>query len=150
MYILKRQQILHSRLESVWDFLKDPHNLNAITPDDLQFKIVSDVPTTMYNGLIIEYQIQIPLIGRQKWITEIKHIRENHSFVDEQRLGPYKFWFHHHQIDQTDNGVKSCDTVYYQPPFGPAGRLVNRFFIAKTLDRIFDYRREKLQEIFSS
>jgi hypothetical protein len=29
------------------------------------------------------------MLGWQHWITEIKHIREGVSFVDEQRHGPY-------------------------------------------------------------
>ena len=34
-------------------------------------------PETMYDGLVIEYRIVIPLLGKQAWLTEIKHIREH-------------------------------------------------------------------------
>jgi len=148
MYILRREQFLPTSLEKAWDFLENPYNLNRITPADLHFEITSDAPEVMYNGLIIEYLITIPIMGRHHWITEIKHIREKHSFVDEQRLGPYRFWYHHHQIEQEDGGVRSYDTVYYQPPYGVAGRLLNKIFIDKTLQRIFDYRQTRLAEIF--
>ncbi len=148
MYILKREQLLDTSLENVWDFLKNPYNLNAITPPDLHFEIISTVPEEMYEGLIIDYRITIPVIGRQKWVTEIKHIQANHSFVDEQRIGPYKFWYHHHQIQKVDSGIRSRDTIYYLPPFGLFGKMLNVFFIERNLDRIFDFRKTKLHEIF--
>lgn len=149
MYTLRWEQHLTTSLDLAWDFLRNPHNLNHITPPDLNFIIVSTVPDVMYNGLIIEYSIQIPFIGRQKWITEIKHIQEKHSFVDEQRIGPYSFWYHYHHIEQDEGGVCSTDTVFYLPPFGIFGKVANSLFIAKTLGRIFDYRQKKLAEIFS-
>ncbi len=148
MYIIKREQLLRTSLKEAWAFLENPHNLNKITPPDLHFEITTDTPEVMFNGLIIEYLITIPIVGKQRWVTEIKHIRKESSFVDEQRLGPYRFWYHLHRISQETDGVKSCDTVCYQPPFGIAGRLINRFFIQKTLQRIFDYRQKKLAELF--
>ncbi len=149
MYILEREQLLHTTLQDAWSFIENPHNLNAITPPELHFQITSAAPEVMFNGLIIEYLITIPVIGNQRWVTEIKHIKKEHSFVDEQRLGPYKFWYHQHRLLPEDEGVRSFDTVYYQPPLGIAGRLLNILFIEKTLARIFDYRQLKLAEIFN-
>ncbi|MDJ0622730.1 MAG: SRPBCC family protein [Desulfocapsaceae bacterium] len=148
MYTLRLDQFLTTSLEKAWAFLENPYNLNRITPADLHFEITSDAPEVMHDGLIIEYLITIPVIGRQRWITEIKHIQKMHSFVDEQRLGPYRFWYHLHQIKEEANGVRSFDTVYYKPPYGIAGHLLNRLFISKTLNRIFDYRQTRLAEIF--
>jgi ligand-binding SRPBCC domain-containing protein len=149
MYILKREQLLNTSIEKVWAFLENPHNLNDITPPGLHFTITSDTPEVMHNGLIIEYLITIPLIGRRRWVTEIKHIDKEHSFVDEQRLGPYRFWYHQHQIVKETGGVRSYDTVYYQPPLGPAGGILNSLFIDTTLQRIFDFRQKRLADIFA-
>lgn len=147
MYTLRREQHLHASLEETWAFLKNPFNLNYITPPELNFEIISKVPEEMYNGLIIEYSIRIPKIGKQKWITEIKHIRQNHSFVDEQRIGPYAFWYHHHLLEPQNSGVKSFDTVYYLPPFGILGKVLHALYIEKQLQKIFDFRRAKLAKI---
>ena len=84
MYTLEREQVIHASLAEAWSFLRDPANLNMITPDDLEFHILSPVPEVMFNGLIIEYRIKIPFLGIKQWIAEIKHIREIHSFVDDQ------------------------------------------------------------------
>ena len=149
MYTLETEQIVQAGLERTWDFLKNPTNLNSITPPDLHFEIISQVPEVMFDGLIIEYRISIPMLGKQKWIAEIKHIQDKHSFVDEQRLGPYRFWFHYHEITETDNGTRVIDRVYYAVPFGPVGRLLHLVYIRNTLERIFAYRKIKLAEILA-
>lgn len=150
MYILERQQKVSGSMEQAWAFLQDPGNLDRITPPDLQFRIVTDVPDIMHNGLIIEYRITIPLIGTHSWVTEIKHIREGFAFVDEQRLGPYRFWYHYHEIRADEGGVLLFDRVHYQPPMGILGRILHRIYIRRTLERIFDYRRERLTAFLSS
>lgn len=144
MYILARQQRVTASMEQAWHFLQNPANLDRITPPDLRFRIVNAIPERMYDGLIVEYRITIPLMGTHSWVTEIKHIREGHSFVDEQRLGPYRFWYHYHEIRPAEGGVLLIDRVFYQPPFGILGRLLHRIYIRKTLERIFSYRRERL------
>jgi ligand-binding SRPBCC domain-containing protein len=149
MYNLYREQYVTATLAEAWDLLKNPANLDLITPEDLKFKIVSPVPQVMFNGLIIEYRIRIPWFGLHTWIAEIKHIREMHSFVDEQRLGPYSFWYHYHQIDAEENRIKLIDRVYYEVPYGIFGKIIHFFFIRKTLQRIFDYRKQKLAELLT-
>jgi len=116
MYTLYREQYVAAMLASAWDLLKNPANLDLITPEDLQFQIVSPVPQEMFNGLIIEYCIKIPWFGQRTWVAEIKHIKEMHSFVDEQRLGPYIFSYHYHQIDAEEGRIKLTDRVYYGVP----------------------------------
>ncbi len=150
MYILERQQRVPASLEQAWEFLQQPANLDRITPTDLRFRIVSEIPAIMVNGLIVQYRITIPLLGTHTWVTEIKHIREGHSFVDEQRLGPYRFWYHYHEIRQEGEEVLLIDKVSYQPPFGLLGHLLHGVYIRKTLERIFDYRRERLDHYLSA
>ncbi|MFT5837357.1 MAG: ligand-binding SRPBCC domain-containing protein, partial [Candidatus Azotimanducaceae bacterium] len=98
IYELYREQTIHTDLETAWNFIRSPQNLDKITPADMAFEIIGELPVEMYDGLLIEYRVGIPLIGKQTWLTELKHIRERHSFVDEQRIGPYKIWYHYHEI----------------------------------------------------
>ena len=88
MHLLEREIILDTDSDKIWEFLSTPINLNELTPPDLHFKILSEVPDKMFNGLTILYEIKIPYFGKQSWLTEIKHIIPGHSFVDEQRRGP--------------------------------------------------------------
>jgi hypothetical protein len=63
MYTLFREQYVTTTLAEAWDLLKNPANLDLITPPDLQFNIVSPIPKVMFNGLIVEYRIRIPWFG---------------------------------------------------------------------------------------
>jgi len=144
-----REQTLTVDLASAWDFISSPQNLDRITPDDMPFEIVSPLPDKMYEGLLIEYRVGIPLVGKQVWLTELKHIKEQHSFVDEQRIGPYKFWYHYHEITEVAQGVRFVDRVRYVMPFGPIGAIAHATWVQRQLSSVFDYRREAMEQIFA-
>ena len=89
------------------------------------------------------------MIGKQTWLSELKHIRERHSFVDEQLIGPYKLWFHYHEISEVEDGIRFVDHVNYIMPFGPLGAIARAIYVKKELDRIFDYRTEAMIRHFA-
>jgi len=134
--------------EDVWNFIATPRNLNLITPENLSFIILSEVPEKMYEGLLIHYNVKIPMFGKWSWLTEIKHIHDGKSFVDEQRSGPYRLWYHYHEVQTYSDGTKIIDQVTYQMPLGLLGDLVNRMIIKRQLDEIFNYREEVFKKIF--
>ena len=148
MHILEREIILDTDPDTLWEFLSTPVNLNDLTPPELHFQILSEVPEKMYNGLTILYEIQIPFFGKRRWLTEIKHIEEGTFFVDEQRVGPYKLWYHQHRIEALDKKTRMIDRVCYQLPFGVLGLLVHRLWVKNMLETIFSYRTARLAERF--
>lgn len=140
-----RQQKIDATIEEVWNYFSTPLNLSVITPEWLNFKIISDVPKEMYEGLIIEYSITPILNIHFKWVTEITHINKPYFFVDEQRFGPYKFWHHKHFFEELDDRtVLMTDEVHYILNFN-----ILNLFVAKKLRAIFDYRYKKVDEIFN-
>lgn len=147
---LRRELTIQTDLETAWNFIRSPANLDAITPDDMDFEIVSDVPEEMYEGLLIEYRIGVPLLGKQPWLTEIKHIRDHHSFVDEQRVGPYKMWLHYHEITESGAGVTFRDHVTYTLPFGPLGSIAYALYVKNELNRVFDFREKAMSQLLES
>lgn len=146
LYTLEREQTVATDISQAWAFISRPENLNRITPEDMHFSIQSTVPEKMYNGLLIEYRIRLPLLGQQTWLTEIKHIREGQSFVDEQRIGPYALWYHYHEITETTDGIRFTDRVNYALPAGPLGRILHSLYIRQELERIFHYRKQALTD----
>lgn len=150
MHLLERDIILDTAPDTIWEFLSTPLNLNELTPPDLDFQILSDVPDKMYNGLTILYEIKIPWFGKRRWLTEIKHIEEGVFFVDEQRLGPYRLWYHQHRVEPCETGqTRMIDRVFYQLPCGIIGKLVHELWVKKMLEGIFDYRAQRLKERFN-
>tara|TARA_R110002111_G_scaffold224548_1_gene286189 strand:- start:60 stop:524 length:465 start_codon:yes stop_codon:yes gene_type:complete len=146
IYQLCREQTIATNLATAWDYISSPQNLDKITPSDMAFEIISQLPQQMYNGLLIEYRVGIPLMGKQTWLTELKHIREQQSFVDEQRIGPYKFWYHYHEIQEVSNGVRFIDKVTYAMPYGPLGAIARMLYVRNELNRIFDHRHSAMQQ----
>ena len=148
-YQFRREQLIKSSLEEVWEFVSAPQNLKVITPPEMGFDILTpNLPGEMYAGMIISYRVS-PLLGiPTTWVTEITHIEAKRYFVDEQRVGPYALWHHQHLLEETDEGILMKDIVSYSPPFGPLGKLANRFIIQKKLAEIFDFRHQAMNKLF--
>ena len=145
----KREQIINSDIDTIWDFVSSPKNLKEITPSYMLFQITSDnLDQKMYPGMIILYKVSPVLKIPLSWATEITHVKEKKFFVDEQRLGPYKIWHHEHHFEEIEDGVLMKDIVTYVPPFGLIGSLANSLFIRKKVNHIFDYREKVLERIF--
>lgn len=134
-----------------WDFFSDPRNLEAITPQNMGFKIISlHHGEKMYAGQLIEYTLN-PLAGiKMYWMTEITHVREKHLFVDEQRFGPYNLWHHQHHFKEVEGGVEMTDIIHYKIPFWFLGDIANALFVKKMLREIFDFRYKKIAGMFGS
>jgi ligand-binding SRPBCC domain-containing protein len=150
MYQLKSTQFIPASLETCWDYFSSPNNLKEITPKNMGFIIKTDLPGKMYEGMMIEY-IVTPLLGiPMNWITEIKAVKEGVFFIDEQRKGPYKIWHHEHHFKAVEGGVEMTDIVSYEVPFGILGKLAHPFIVRPKLEQIFNYRTQKINEIFPS
>lgn len=149
MYTLERTMQVQTTKEKAWDFIRNPANLNLITPPDMAFTIKTQLPDEMFEGMLVEYRVKIPMMGQQPWLSELKYIVPGESFVDEQKIGPYKLWIHYHGLEEAEGGVRFIDRVTYEVPFGIMGKIAHALFIKKTLQRIFDYRKQKLAELLA-
>ncbi len=150
VYNLKTVQVIPSTIEKVWAFFSNPRNLEVITGNDMDFKIISrHHGETIFPGQVIEYYLR-PLLGiKVYWMTEITHVDHHKFFVDEQRFGPYSFWHHQHQFKEVDGGVEMTDIVHYKLPFWIFGDIAHSLFVKNKLRNIFDYRYKKIGEIFA-
>lgn len=147
---LERELVVPAEIDDAWEFIRRPANLDRITPPDLRFQIVGEVPDAMYDGLLVEYRVRIPWLGTRRWLSEIKHVRAPYAFVDEQRVGPYRLWYHEHELAAVPGGVRFRDRVHYALPLWPLGELAHRLLVRRTLERIFDYRAQRLRERFAT
>ena len=148
IYTLHSKQDLPISLDEAWEFLSNPKNLKVITPDYMGFKTLSGDDRPMFAGQIIQY-IVTPVMGiPMKWVTEITHVQDKKYFVDEQRFGPYALWHHKHFLKEIPGGVEMEDIVDYKVPMGILGQMVHPFLVKPKLKEIFDFRRQKLIELF--
>ena len=147
-YQFEREQFIKASIDEAWDFISSPENLSEITPDSMGFEIKGAYEGKMYEGMLIHYRVKPLLNIPTTWVSEISHIKDHEFFIDEQVLGPYKFWHHQHFIEPKDDGVLMRDIVSYQPPLGFLGMIANALFIKKKLNDIFRYRKKALEQRF--
>jgi ligand-binding SRPBCC domain-containing protein len=148
IYSLERKQNLAMTISEAWNFFSNPQNLPLITPPSLKLNITSEIPETMYTGMIITYTVAPVLNIPMTWVTEITHVDEPGIFIDEQRFGPYKFWHHQHTFKEIEGGIEATDLIHYALPLDPLSRIANEFIVKKQLADIFDYRSAYLESKF--
>jgi ligand-binding SRPBCC domain-containing protein len=148
MTTLIQKQFLPISLDKAWEFFSSPHNLNKMTPPEMTFMITSVVPEKMYEGMIITYKIAPFLNIPMYWCTEITHIKDNVYFIDEQRKGPYRIWHHEHHFKEVNGGIEMTDKLYYDIGMGIAGKLAGTLYVHRQVRFIFEFRRQKLIDLF--
>jgi ligand-binding SRPBCC domain-containing protein len=140
MYVLERRQRLELPPERAFEFYGDALNLEAITPPWLGFRVVTPGPIEMRPGALIDYRLRLHGVP-VRWRTRIAVWEPPLRFVDVQVRGPYAMWEHEHSFAPVgSDAVVIRDRVRYALPFGAVGRLAHRLFVARDLERIFDFR----------
>jgi len=143
VHVLDRSQVLPGTPEDVFPFFADARNLEAITPPFLSFAVVTPEPIEMRVGTLIQYRLRLHGVPI-RWLTSIQAWDPPHRFIDTQVTGPYGLWHHTHTFEPHPDGTLMRDVVRYAIPFGPLGELAHRLFVARDVERIFDFRRQEL------
>jgi ligand-binding SRPBCC domain-containing protein len=148
MHHFHSEQWIGRPVDEVFAFFSDANNLEAITPRQLNFHILTPGPIRLAAGARIDYQLKlygIPL----KWATLIESWDPPHQFVDVQLRGPYKMWRHTHRFVSEGAGTRIVDDVDNELPFGPLGRLVDVLRTRREVAGIFAHRSVDIARRFS-
>jgi ligand-binding SRPBCC domain-containing protein len=140
---LTREQIIPGDPDDVFGFFADAFNLEAITPPWLRFRVVTPGPIDMRPGALIEYRLRLHGVPI-RWLTRIEVWKPGVRFADVQLRGPYRVWHHTHSFERHSKGTLARDTVRYELPLGPLGRLAHSAFVRRDLERIFDFRQAEV------
>jgi hypothetical protein len=98
----------------------------------------------MRAGAEIDYRLRVHGLPI-RWRTRIESWQPERRFVDVQLRGPYRLWHHTHEFEEVAGGTLCRDVVRYAVP---GGRLVERLFVRRDVERIFEFRRRALIELF--
>lgn len=149
MRILTSEVTIYRPVDEVFGFFAEAENLNIITPPYLHFNILTPLPIEMKKGSLIDYRIKLGGI-KFKWKTEITLWNPPFAFTDTQIKGPYRIWIHEHTFESYQGKTIVKDKVTYLPPGLIAEPLINSLFVKQRLDKIFDFRRQKISEYFNN
>lgn len=130
--------------DEVFAFFSDAANLGVLTPEFLQFRVLSPTPIEMRRGARIDYRLTVhgfPL----RWQSEITHWLPPWRFVDRQVRGPYRLWVHEHEFEERDGGTLCADRVTWA---AEGDWFVGRWLVAPDLEQIFAHRRLALARRF--
>lgn len=98
----------------------------------------------MRAGAEIDYRLRVHGVPI-RWRTRIESWQPGRRFVDVQVRGPYRLWHHTHDFEEVAGGTLCRDVVRYAVP---GGRWVERLFVRRDIERIFEFRRRALVELF--
>lgn len=146
--VLEYKTVINRPLTEVFDFFSKAENLNELTPENLKFKILTPTPIPMKDGQIIRYRITlfgIPFF----WKTRITEWVPGKKFADEQLSGPYTKWYHEHFFEEIDGRTYMTDKITYLSKGWILAPFLHKLFVDKNVKEIFEYRDEKLKQIFS-
>jgi uncharacterized protein (TIGR01777 family) len=132
--------------EKLFEFFRDPNNLESLTPEMLKFHIHKVSSTEIHQGTFIDYKLRVHGIPIN-WKSEIKDWKPPFSFIDDQLKGPYRQWTHLHEFRPFQGGTLMVDQVRYKLPMGFLGWLVASNFVRKDVENIFSFRRKYIANI---
>ncbi len=139
-YFFETEQWVGAGLDETFAFFADAENLEAITPPFLHFRVLTQLPITMGEGVLIDYRLRLHGMPA-RWVTRIEEWSPGQGFVDRQLSGPYPHWVHRHRFEAGRGGTWVRDRVDYALAFDPLSRPVHAFYVRPTIQRIFAYRR---------
>jgi len=148
-HTLRREQWVPRAVDEVFAFFSDARNLEELTPPWLKFRILTPGEIKMSAGTELRYRLRVRGIPVY-WRTEIRLWEPPVRFVDVERQGPYRLWHHTHGFETRDGGTRMTDVVRYRLPFGPLGTLMNALIVRNDVEKIFDYRHRRIQELFGN
>jgi ligand-binding SRPBCC domain-containing protein len=146
MHTLESELWLPVPRERIFAFFSDAFQLQAITPPAMRMRVVTPAPIEIRQGTTIDYQLRVrglPL----RWRSLISVWEPPERFVDEQLRGPYRHWRHEHTFLARDGGTLVVDRVEYAVRLA---WLTHRWLVRPDLERIFEYRRQKLVALFGA
>ncbi len=144
---LYRRTVVPAPLDEVFAFFSQAGNLDLITPPWLHFRILTPTPLELHRGARIDFALKLNRL-RFRWTTEITAWNPPHSFEDTQIKGPYREWVHFHGFAAREGTTVMEDAVFYRVPGGILEPLIHFWMVRPKLDAIFDYRTERIQDIF--
>jgi ligand-binding SRPBCC domain-containing protein len=147
MHRLVKTTLIKRPISEVFDFFSKAENLNALTPPELEFSILTPLPIPMKKGTLIDYRIKLEGIPF-RWRTLISDWQEGKSFTDEQIKGPYRVWKHTHSFVAKGDYTEMTDEILYLAPGWFLEPIIHKLFVKKRVEAIFEFRESKLNELF--
>jgi len=78
--------------------------------------------------------------------SQITAMERPFFFTDEMKQGDFKKYKHEHHFKQIENGTLMIDLVDFESPYGALGRLVNRMYLTRYMQKLIEHRNAVIRE----
>jgi ligand-binding SRPBCC domain-containing protein len=143
----EHSSVIAAPRKKVFDFMADITNLPLVMPPHYRVEMTSPTPK-MKKGS--EYEIRISRYGISAlWGTVIEDFVPGEMFRDRQSYGPFSLWVHTHKFEDHGQGTLLTDLIEYDLSFGLLGKIAQDLFVRRDLQKVFEYRHTKMQELLA-
>ena len=141
--------LLQAPQQKVWDLHASLRVLELLTPPETKITLPEPKPTLELGVRFIIVVRQPPVFVPLAWESVFTVWEPPLRFVDEQGLrGPWKSWRHEHRFEKVDeHTTRLIDSIDYEPPMGPLGRIADALFLRRTIEKSFAYRHAKTKDL---
>ncbi|HWC52098.1 MAG TPA: SRPBCC family protein [Chitinophagaceae bacterium] len=82
--------------------------------------------------------------------VKITDLQRPEHFIDEQLQGDFKMMKHEHYFKPCDNGTIMIDLFHYDIPYGLFGKLFDRLYLFRYINRLLQLRNRTIKEYAES
>ncbi len=130
-------------------FHTEPSNLLRITPPNVRVEVLRHDPPG--EDAIVELRVRpipfLPFIS-SRWRMRFDIFDAPRRLADVQVSGPFRHWRQIREFIPIDDEHSLLhDTVLYELPFGPLGRLVNSLVVARQIRHMFEHRQSATKRL---
>ena len=138
--------LLKASPEQVFDYIRNPVNLQRIAPPESQFVYVNP-PPIIELGSRLTCKVQAYGVIQQM-AYEIVDLKVPERYRERMIEGPLQLWLQDYIVEPSGGGVLLVNQIEFEPPAGLLGLIVNERRILEALEDGFDYRAQELQKVF--
>jgi uncharacterized protein len=144
--------LLDAPQSRVWEFHASLNALEILTPPGTRVTLPEPKPTLGPGARFVIVVRQPPVFIPLAWECVFTAWEPPLRFVDEQGAkGPWRRWRHEHRFEIVDEGTtRLVDTIEYEPPLGPLGRIADALFLRRTIENAFTFRQAKTRDLLQS
>lgn len=90
-------------------------------------------------------------LGKKRVLqSKITALQKFEMFTDEMQKGDFKSMKHDHHFKPVANGTIMVDLIHFEAPYGVIGKLVNKLFLTKYLNKLIEQRNAVIKEYAES
>lgn len=88
---------------------------------------------------------------RQRLTSKVVAFEPPYMFTDQMQQGAFRSMIHIHEFEVLrPSETRMRDTLYFEAPYGWAGRLAERFILQLYMKKFLEYRNKQLKKILES